>query len=91
MTPESYVLHQAYPNPFNPQAVVPFDVPELAMVRLAVYDMLGREIAVLVDGQVAAGRHEVVLDGSNMASGVYLIRMESAGKIQASMKVLLLR
>ncbi|MCH7638617.1 MAG: T9SS type A sorting domain-containing protein [Bacteroidetes bacterium] len=90
-TPQNYVLHQAYPNPFNPQAVVPFDVPELATVRLAVYDILGREVAVLVDGQVAAGRHEVVLDGSNLASGVYLIRMESAGNVQASMKVLLLR
>ena len=89
--PQDFVLHQAYPNPFNPQAVVPFDVPELATIRLAVYDMLGREVAVLVDGQVTAGRHEVVLDGSNLASGVYLIRLESAGNVQTSMKVLLLR
>ncbi len=90
-TPESYVLHAAYPNPFNPQAVVPFDVPEVATIRLAVFDMLGREVAELANGQFAAGRHEVVFNGNGLASGVYLIRMEAAGSVQSSMKVLLLR
>lgn len=64
----------AYPNPFNPQTVVRFDVGARSAVRVAVYDLLGREVAVLTDGVREVGRHEAMLDGSRLASGVYLVR-----------------
>ena len=70
---------------------VPFEVPEAGHVRLTVVDILGREIATLLDGEVAAGRHEAVLDGGRLASGVYLVRLEAEGVVHASQKVLLLR
>ncbi|RLC56570.1 MAG: hypothetical protein DRI30_05640, partial [Chloroflexi bacterium] len=79
------------PNPFNPRAVVPFEVPEAGSVRVAVYDLLGHDVAVLLNGQVAAGRHEAVLDGGRLASGVYLIRLEAGGVVHTRQKVLLLR
>ena len=89
--PQGYSLLPVYPNPFNPRAVVPFTVPETGHVRLTLVDILGHEIATLLDGQVAAGRHEAVLDGARLASGVYLVRLEAEGVVRASQKVLLLR
>ena len=89
--PRVYSLLPTYPNPFNPRAVVPFVVPEAGHVRLTVVDILGREIATLLDGEVAAGRHEAVLDGGRLASGIYLVRLEAGGVVHATQKVLLLR
>lgn len=72
-------LHAPTPNPSGGRAVVVFDLPEAGPVRLGVYDALGRETAVLVDGPRAAGRHEAVLDGTDWPSGVYLIRLTASG------------
>ena len=89
--PTTYSLTSVYPNPFSARTIVPIEVPEDSYVRVAVYDMLGREVSVLVDGQVTAGRHEAVLDGNGLASGVYLIRLQADGAVHATRKVLLLR
>ena len=89
--PQGYLLSGPYPNPFNPRAVVPFEVPEAGHVRLTLVDIFGREVAILLNRQVAAGRHEAVLDGGYLASGVYLVRLEAEGVVRASQKVLLLR
>ena len=89
--PQGYALLPVYPNPFNPPAVVPFVVPEAGHVRLTLVDILGREVAILLSRQVAAGSHEAVLDGGHLASGVYLVRLEAEGVVHASQKVLLLR
>ena len=75
--PESYALESNYPNPFNPTTTIRFSVPESAQVRLVVYDVLGRQVRVLVDGVHAAGRHEVVFDASDLSSGTYLYRLET--------------
>ena len=75
--PTGYVLSQNYPNPFNPSTRVAFEVPAAGPVRVAVYDVTGREIAVLFDGQASIGRHEVRFDAHGLSSGVYLIRMET--------------
>ncbi|HLT48365.1 MAG TPA: S8 family serine peptidase, partial [Rubricoccaceae bacterium] len=64
----------ARPNPFRGRAVVPFEVPEAAQVRVSVYDVLGREVAVLADGRFEAGRYEATLDGAGLAAGLYLVR-----------------
>jgi hypothetical protein len=77
-------LDQNVPNPFNPTTVIGFSVgtQDLASLhtRLTVYDILGRQVAVLVDGAMPAGSHHVTFDGSNLPSGVYLYRLESGGK-----------
>ena len=89
--PQGYLLSAPYPNPFNPRAVVPFEVPEAAHVRLTLVDIFGREVAILLDRQVAAGSHEAVVDGGLLASGVYLVRLEAEGVVRATQKVVLLR
>ena len=69
-----FVLHTAYPNPFNPQAVVPFSVATTAQVQITVFDMIGREVATLADGRYETGVYQAVFDGSALPSGMYLVR-----------------
>ena len=78
-TPDVLELAQNYPNPFNPATVISYALPEQAQVRLAVYDMLGRTVAVLVDVQQAPGRYDVTWDASNHSSGVYVYRLDAGG------------
>jgi hypothetical protein len=80
--PASFALESNYPNPFNPETVIPFALPEASRVEIAVYDLLGRRVAVLVEGELAAGRHAVRFRGEDLASGVYLVRMQ-AGSFRA--------
>ncbi len=80
----------AYPNPFNPVTVIGYRLSEVGQTRLAVYDLLGREVAVLVDGVMPAGSHQVMLDGRNLASGVYLVRL-TTGNESFTSKILLLK
>lgn len=68
-------LDGAYPNPFNPQTTIRYALSEAAPVRLAIYDLLGREVALLVDGTQAAGTHEAVFEATGLPSGVYLYRI----------------
>jgi hypothetical protein len=78
---EGYSLSQNFPNPFNPTTVISFTLgtQDLASVqtRLAVYDALGREVAVLVDEPMSAGAHSVTFDASHLASGVYIYVLTS--------------
>lgn len=87
--PAEYVLHAAYPNPFNTRVVVPFAIPEPAEIRLSVFDTLGREVALLVNGPVGAGTHEAILQASNRQSGVYVIRLLVDDGYVASQRVTL--
>jgi beta-glucosidase len=75
--PRALVLHQNYPNPFNPETVIRFEVPAAGEVRLSVYDLLGREVAVLVDGYLRAGVHTALFDGRNVSSGAYFLKLQS--------------
>jgi hypothetical protein len=86
--PPMFVLEQNYPNPFNPITVISGQWPVVSDVRLVVYDLLGREVAVLVDGRKAAGRYEFRFDGASLSSGVYLCRL-TAGEYVASRKMIL--
>jgi choice-of-anchor B domain-containing protein len=72
----------AYPNPFATATTIRFVLEAPSAVRLAVYDVLGREVARLVDGQVDAGRHEATLAASSLPSGTYLVRLEAGGEVQ---------
>jgi aminopeptidase N len=71
----SFVLEQNYPNPFNPVTVIRFEVPSAGRARLAVYDLLGREVAVLLDGEQEPGTYSTSFDGTNLATGVYVYRL----------------
>lgn len=85
--PTAFALKAAYPNPFDASAVVPFEIPEATEVRVAVYDLLGREVAVLTEGRREAGRYRVRFDASDLASWVYVVRAvmtsESSGALRA--------
>jgi glucuronoarabinoxylan endo-1,4-beta-xylanase len=81
---------QNYPNPFNPTTVVSYQLPVAGNVKLSVYDLLGREVAVLANERKMPGTYEVTFDGSNLASGVYLYRLQSGSLVQTR-KLLLLK
>ena len=83
-------LEQNYPNPFNPKTVISGQWTADSRIRLVVYDILGRELAVLADGKYPAGKFTFTLDGTHLSSGVYLCRL-TAGAHSAVMKMLLLR
>ena len=80
--PTQLVLHQNYPNPFNPSTVISYQLAANSLVKLAVFDVLGREVAVLVDEPQSAGAHEISFDASALSSGVYLYRIEANGAVQ---------
>lgn len=72
-------LNQNYPNPFNPTTTIRYDLPQNEHVRLAVYDILAREVVVLVNSEVAAGSHTVQFNAGNLSSGIYIYRLDLAG------------
>ncbi len=82
MVPDNFVLAQNYPNPFNPSTTIKFELPKASHVTLTVYDILGREVDVLVSERRDAGVHEVKFDGSNLASGVYFYRLNAGALLQ---------
>lgn len=88
--PSQFVLEQNYPNPFNPTTTLNYAIPEDAHVSLKVFDLLGLEVLTLVNEAQKAGRHTVSLDASQLASGVYVYRVQTAGFIDAK-RMLLLR
>jgi hypothetical protein len=75
--PEEFGLDQNYPNPFNPSTKIRFQLEKSGDVRLSVYDLTGREIAVLINGHRNAGEYQVEFNGENLSSGVYLYRLVS--------------
>lgn len=81
--PSSFQLEQNYPNPFNPQTTIRYALPQASRVRLGIYDVLGREVARLVDGVQAVGAHEVRFEATDLPSGVYLYRLEADGFVEA--------
>ena len=87
--PTEFALHAAYPNPFNPSTQIRFDVAEAGQVTLRVFDLLGRHVATLQDGMLAAGQHKVTFEASNLPSGTYVYRMVAGGKAMTKTVVLL--
>lgn len=79
--PRMLSLAQNYPNPLRSETTIEYELAEPERVRLSVYDVLGREVAVLVDGTEAAGRHRVTFDARGLASGTYLYRLETGSAV----------
>jgi hypothetical protein len=88
--PRAYRLAQSYPNPFNPTATIAYELPEDAHVTLVVYNVLGEEVARLVDAQKGAGRYTATVDAAAWASGVYFYRL-TANAFVEQRKMMLLR
>lgn len=88
--PTEYVLENNYPNPFNPTTIIQFALPESGNFSLKVYNILGQEVAALVDGQLSAGTHRVNFDASNLSSGMYIYRL-AGNNVNLVKKMLLLR
>jgi len=93
--PLTFGLQQNYPNPFNPETSFEFQVPSSSFVRVSVFDMLGREVVTLVDGDRAPGRYLMHWDASTMPSGVYYYRMtarsENGGSFVQTRRMVLLK
>jgi len=80
--PTQLALAQNYPNPFNPSTTIRYELPAASEVRLGVFDMLGREVSVLVNERREAGVHEVRFDASGLSSGVYLYKLQAGDAVQ---------
>jgi hypothetical protein len=79
MEVRDFALMECFPNPFNPQTTISYDVPTRSRVLIAIYNPLGQLIATLVNGEVAQGHHQVHFEGGGHTSGVYFCRMEAIG------------
>jgi hypothetical protein len=88
--PDKYSLNQNYPNPFNPGTSIEFQLPQKSFVTLKVYNILGVEIATLVNEEKPAGIHKINFNASELSSGMYIYKI-SAGKFEKTMKMLLLK
>lgn len=87
--PPDFKLEQNYPNPFNPTTIISFQIPAASKVNLEVFDILGRKISTLIDGQLAAGTHQITFDASHLASGLYLYRIQTENFTQSKMLTLI--
>ncbi|TVR16623.1 MAG: BspA family leucine-rich repeat surface protein [Balneolaceae bacterium] len=88
--PDRISLAQNYPNPFNPSTVISFELPSSSEIRLDLFDITGRHIATLAEGQTSAGRHQVTFEASNLSSGVYLYRLQ-AGQVAFTRKLTIIK
>ncbi len=88
--PSSPRLHQNFPNPFNPSTTITYELPVASEVKLSIYDILGREVAALVDEKVNVGTHRILFDASGMTSGTYFCRLNAGGNV-FTRKMLLVR
>jgi len=91
--PEEYVLYQNYPNPFNPTTTIQFDLPEQSIVTLKIYDVLGREVATLLENiAFEDGTQDISFDGGGLSSGIYFYRvLINGGERQLVKKMMLLK
>jgi hypothetical protein len=88
--PNEFSLMQNFPNPFNPSTVIEFSIPEAAFVKIAVYDITGKEIAIVASDNFNAGKSQVSFDASKLGSGVYFYTLQSGGR-NITKKMTLLR
>lgn len=87
--PTEYALHQNFPNPFNPTTRISYYLPKTGNATLTIYDLLGREIATLVDGVQTAGNHSILFDGASLPSGIYFYRLQTESFTTTKKMVLL--
>jgi len=89
-TVKNFALSQNYPNPFNPGTIISYTLQKMSEVKISVYDLLGNEVAILVDDMKPAGTHTVQFDGLNLGCGIYFYKLQSEG-IVISKKMALIK
>lgn len=89
MIPKEYNLYQNYPNPFNPSTKIKYDIPKAGFVSLKIYDITGREVADLVDKELAPAQYEADWNASGFSSGVYFYRLQAADFVKVQRMILL--
>ncbi len=90
LQPKTFRLHPPYPNPFNPTTTISYEIPTTSHIKLIIYNLLGRQVATLVDQSVQTGIHTITWNAGNYPSGIYFCRLESNGFHQTQ-KLLLLK
>ena len=90
LLPTEFRLEQNYPNPFNPTTTIKFTLPETELVNLKIYDVMGKEVAVLLNEEKSAGLHSVEFDAGKLASGTYYYKLQAGNNIETR-KMLLLK
>ena len=88
--PQEFLLAQNYPNPFNPTTTIKYQIPELSFVTPKIYNVLGREIATLVNQEKPVGEYEVEFNATSLPSGIYFYRLK-AGEFVETKKMLLIK
>lgn len=91
LLPDEYELFQNYPNPFNPTTMVKFSMPSAGRVLISIYDMIGQKVLEVINEDLAAGTHEVEIDGRNLSSGVYVYQLSVGDKFSALKKMMVLK
>jgi hypothetical protein len=86
---KDYRLEQNYPNPFNPSTMLSFALPQSGLTTLKVYNILGQEVATLLNGFEKSGVHQVLFDAATLSSGVYFYKLQSGNFVQSKKMVLL--
>ncbi|MCK4894809.1 MAG: T9SS type A sorting domain-containing protein, partial [Calditrichia bacterium] len=87
--PKEYYLYQNYPNPFNPSTTIEFDLPKTSQVTIKIFNILGEEVATLVSGKLSADSYSSDWEARDLASGVYLYRLEAEGFVQTKKMILM--
>ena len=90
IVPTEFMLYQNYPNPFNPSTTINYSIPEIVFVSISVYDVLGNEIATLVNEEKPAGSYEINFNATNLSSGIYFQRLQ-AGSFVDTKKMMLMK
>ena len=96
IVPKEFILGSNYPNPFNPQTVIPFELAEAGRLTITIYNILGEEIRTLFHGSLETGRHQFTWDGTNQAgqrcpSGIYLYHVNGDNGIKATKRMVLMK
>lgn len=91
ITPNKFELNQNYPNPFNPNTKIDFTLPKKGIVKLNVFNMLGQKVIELLNKELSAGKHSIQFNGSNLASGTYIYKINIAGKYYKAKKMILIK
>ena len=87
--PSSFELSQNYPNPFNPETKIPYSLPQKGLVTLKIYNVLGKEVGVVLNEVQTEGEHLVEFDGSALSSGIYFYKLEAAGLSEVKKMILM--
>ena len=87
--PERFSLGQNFPNPFNPSTTIKYSIPKNSLVRLKVYNILGEEVAILVNEEKPVGTYEVKFNATNLPSGVYFYRLQAGSFVETKKMIII--